>query len=126
MAPLIRSVLGSLIGEEDADKIDIVSNDVNIHSDGKWEIQYRHPSRCAHRGTGFTDKLNHSCVWIAVGLDMTKVKRSCPTADFPTLQSFSSSVTVSQVCYYSQSYCNALTHIFIQTCLLPGTQMSCS
>ncbi|EPT02183.1 hypothetical protein FOMPIDRAFT_1022985 [Fomitopsis schrenkii] len=44
MAPLIRALLGSLIGEEDANKIDIVSNDVNIHPDGKWEIQYRHPS----------------------------------------------------------------------------------
>ena len=54
MAPLIRAVLGSLIGEEDANKIDIVSNDVNIHPDGKWEIQYRHPTRCAPGATGPT------------------------------------------------------------------------
>ncbi|KZT04529.1 uncharacterized protein LAESUDRAFT_737939 [Laetiporus sulphureus 93-53] len=44
MAPLIRAVLSSLIGEEDARKIEIISNDVIIHPDGKWEIQYRHPS----------------------------------------------------------------------------------
>lgn len=58
MAPLIRALLGSLIGEEDANKIDIVSNDVNIHPDGKWEIQYRHPSRCAHRSTQLTKYAN--------------------------------------------------------------------
>ncbi|KZT69988.1 hypothetical protein DAEQUDRAFT_725974 [Daedalea quercina L-15889] len=44
MTPLIRAVLSNLIGEEDANKIEIVSNEVIIHPDGKWEIQYRHPS----------------------------------------------------------------------------------
>lgn len=44
MEPLIRAVLSTLIGEEDASHIDIVSNHVNIHEDGKWEIQYRHPT----------------------------------------------------------------------------------
>ncbi|KAH9933028.1 HAD-like domain-containing protein [Fomitopsis serialis] len=44
MAPLIRAVLSNLVGEEDASKIDIVSNEIIIHPDGKWEIQYRHPS----------------------------------------------------------------------------------
>ncbi|TFY68513.1 hypothetical protein EVJ58_g979 [Rhodofomes roseus] len=44
MAPLIRAVLSNLIGEEDSSKIEIVSNEVIIHPDGKWEIQYRHPS----------------------------------------------------------------------------------
>lgn len=45
MTPLIRAVLSNLIGEEEASEIDVISNDVNIHADGKWEIQYRHPSR---------------------------------------------------------------------------------
>ena len=54
MAPLIRAVLGNLIGEEGANKIDIVSNDVNIHPDGNWEIQYRHPTRCAPDATDST------------------------------------------------------------------------
>lgn len=44
MAPLIRAVLSNLIGEEDAKEIEIVANDVIIQEDGKWEIQYRHPS----------------------------------------------------------------------------------
>ncbi|KAH8110026.1 HAD-like domain-containing protein [Phellopilus nigrolimitatus] len=44
MTPLIRAVLSNLIGEEDAATIDIVSNDVKLLPDGKWEIQYRHPS----------------------------------------------------------------------------------
>lgn len=44
MTPLIRAVLSNLIGETDADKIEIVSNEVIIHPDGKWKIQYRHPS----------------------------------------------------------------------------------
>jgi len=44
MAPLIRAVLSNLIGDEEAKNIEIVSNDVDIHPDGKWEIKYRHPS----------------------------------------------------------------------------------
>ncbi|KAH9887943.1 HAD-like domain-containing protein [Cubamyces lactineus] len=44
MAPLIRAVLSKLIGEEDAKEIEIVSNEVDIHPDGKWEIKYRHPT----------------------------------------------------------------------------------
>ncbi|KAJ8454589.1 hypothetical protein ONZ51_g12940 [Trametes cubensis] len=44
MAPLIRAVLSKLIGEEEAKEIEIVSNEVDIHPDGKWEIKYRHPT----------------------------------------------------------------------------------
>lgn len=44
MTPVIRAVLSNLIGEEDAANIDIVSNDVRLKDDWKWEIQYRHPS----------------------------------------------------------------------------------
>jgi 2-hydroxy-3-keto-5-methylthiopentenyl-1-phosphate phosphatase len=33
------------IGEEDAAKIEIISNEVQHLDDGKWTIQYRHPSR---------------------------------------------------------------------------------
>ncbi|KAI0918473.1 hypothetical protein AcV5_002458 [Taiwanofungus camphoratus] len=44
MAPLIRAVLSNLIGDEEAQKIEIVSNEVAIHPDGKWDILYRHPS----------------------------------------------------------------------------------
>ena len=45
MAPLIRAVLSKHIGDEEAKEIEIISNDVEIHPDGKWEIKYRHPSR---------------------------------------------------------------------------------
>ena len=44
MAPLIRSVLSKLIGDEEAQKIEIVANDADVQEDGKWEIKYRHPS----------------------------------------------------------------------------------
>ncbi|KAF8586623.1 hypothetical protein K439DRAFT_1408551 [Ramaria rubella] len=44
MAPLIRAVLSNLIGEDDAKDIEIISNDVKVSPDGKWEIQFRHPS----------------------------------------------------------------------------------
>ncbi|KAI0367417.1 hypothetical protein BV20DRAFT_1045630 [Pilatotrama ljubarskyi] len=44
MAPLIRAVLSNLIGEEDAKEIEIVSNEVEVHPDGTWEIKYRHPT----------------------------------------------------------------------------------
>jgi len=44
MAPLIRAVLSNLLGEAAADEIEIIANDVDIRSDGKWEIEYRHPT----------------------------------------------------------------------------------
>ncbi|KAG6884889.1 hypothetical protein C0993_007398, partial [Termitomyces sp. T159_Od127] len=34
MAPLIRAVLSSLVGEDSANEIEIISNDVTVHSDG--------------------------------------------------------------------------------------------
>ncbi|GAA99482.1 uncharacterized protein L969DRAFT_93942 [Mixia osmundae IAM 14324] len=43
MVPIIRSILSNLIGQERADKLEIVANDVTIHSDKSWEIKYRHP-----------------------------------------------------------------------------------
>ena len=45
MEPLIRAVLSNLIGEEDASRIDIISNDVRFDADGSWHIVYRHPER---------------------------------------------------------------------------------
>lgn len=45
MAPLIRAVLSKHIGDEEAKEIEIISNDVEIQPDGKWQIKYRHPSR---------------------------------------------------------------------------------
>lgn len=45
MTPIIRAVLSNLIGEEDGKDIDIISNDVNVQPDGKWSIQFRHPTR---------------------------------------------------------------------------------
>ncbi|TEB34041.1 hypothetical protein FA13DRAFT_1729500 [Coprinellus micaceus] len=44
MAPLIRAVLSTLIGEQDASEIEIIANEVDIFDDGKWDIHYRHPS----------------------------------------------------------------------------------
>ncbi|GAB1519400.1 hypothetical protein RhiTH_002466 [Rhizoctonia solani] len=45
MEPLIRAVLSNLIGDEDAARIDIISNDVRFDADGSWHIVYRHPER---------------------------------------------------------------------------------
>lgn len=44
MEPLIRAVISNLIGD-DANEIEIISNTANVHPDGSWNIQYRHPSR---------------------------------------------------------------------------------
>ncbi len=44
MAPLIRAVLSKLIGDEEAENIEIVANDADVDADGKWEIKYRHPT----------------------------------------------------------------------------------
>lgn len=45
MTPLIRAVLSNLIGTEDAEHIEVISNHVDIEANGKWHIKYRHPSR---------------------------------------------------------------------------------
>jgi 2-hydroxy-3-keto-5-methylthiopentenyl-1-phosphate phosphatase len=45
MAPIIRAVLSSLIGDETAHNIDIIANDVEIGPGVQWNIKYRHPSR---------------------------------------------------------------------------------
>ncbi|KAJ7254809.1 HAD-like domain-containing protein [Mycena rebaudengoi] len=44
MAPIIRAVLSSLIGDETAHNIDIIANDVEIGPGVQWNIKYRHPS----------------------------------------------------------------------------------
>ena len=45
MAPYIRAGFSNLFGDEEASKVEIISNDANIYPDGTWEIKYRHPSR---------------------------------------------------------------------------------
>ncbi|KAF5390758.1 hypothetical protein D9757_004443 [Collybiopsis confluens] len=44
MTPIIRAVLTNLVGEESANEIEIISNDVDLKPDGTWGIHYRHPS----------------------------------------------------------------------------------
>ncbi|EPQ50908.1 hypothetical protein GLOTRDRAFT_118248 [Gloeophyllum trabeum ATCC 11539] len=44
MAPLIRAVLSALIGDDEAQEIEIISNDVDVKPDGSWAIKYRHPT----------------------------------------------------------------------------------
>lgn len=39
MEPIIRALLTDLVGPT-ADKIDIISNQVKNHNNGKWEIVY--------------------------------------------------------------------------------------
>jgi len=43
MEPLIRAILSNLVGE-DAKDIEIISNSVDVHEDGSWNIKFRHPS----------------------------------------------------------------------------------
>jgi 2,3-diketo-5-methylthio-1-phosphopentane phosphatase len=44
MEPLIRAILSNLVGD-DASDIEIISNSVDVHEDGSWNIKFRHPSR---------------------------------------------------------------------------------
>ncbi|KAL4399310.1 phosphatase [Malassezia pachydermatis] len=47
MTPIIRAIFSNLLGQEEADKLDIISNDVEFTDAEKkgdtWEIVYRHP-----------------------------------------------------------------------------------
>ena len=45
MAPIIRAILSNLVGDKDANEIEIIANDAVVRADGSWEIKYRHPSR---------------------------------------------------------------------------------
>jgi 2-hydroxy-3-keto-5-methylthiopentenyl-1-phosphate phosphatase len=45
MAPLIRVVLSNLVGDEAANEIEIIANDVTVFPDGTWDIKFRHPTR---------------------------------------------------------------------------------
>lgn len=49
MEPLIRAVLGKLLGEEEAKVIEIIANDVKLTDEAgvgeTWEIVFRHPER---------------------------------------------------------------------------------
>lgn len=48
MKPVIRALLEKLVGEEAADEIEIISNDVVINDDGSWDIVYRDESSFGH------------------------------------------------------------------------------
>jgi 2-hydroxy-3-keto-5-methylthiopentenyl-1-phosphate phosphatase len=45
MAPVIRLALSNLFGDEEAEAIDIIANDVKTEANGSWQIQFRHPTR---------------------------------------------------------------------------------
>lgn len=41
--PIIRAILENLLGPEDAARMEIVANEVDVKPDGKFEILFRHP-----------------------------------------------------------------------------------
>ena len=46
MVPIIRAILENLIGKEEADRMEIVANEVDTSKGsgpGEWTIKYRHP-----------------------------------------------------------------------------------
>ena len=125
MAPLIRAVLSSLIGEEDAKEIDIVSNDVRIDENGKWHIVYRHPSRYAARTLPFkTVRLRLALHSSGFGHD--KSQAILPYRDLPhspTLFFFGDGVSGK---YRYFMLINSSETIPFQICLLPATLTSYS
>ncbi|KAK9458801.1 HAD-like domain-containing protein [Lipomyces oligophaga] len=48
MKPIIHALLTKLVGEDAANDIQIVANDVSIHDDGSWDIVYRDESDFGH------------------------------------------------------------------------------
>lgn len=46
MVPIIRSIFENLVGKEEADRIEIIANEVDLSrgdGPGQWSIKYRHP-----------------------------------------------------------------------------------
>ena len=39
----IKSIFSNLVGEEEASKIAVIANDVEILPDGHFKVKYRHP-----------------------------------------------------------------------------------
>jgi 2-hydroxy-3-keto-5-methylthiopentenyl-1-phosphate phosphatase len=39
MKPIIEAIFANLVGEQDAAKIDIIANDVDISDNGSWKIK---------------------------------------------------------------------------------------
>ncbi|GAA5824215.1 hypothetical protein JCM11251_001571 [Rhodosporidiobolus azoricus] len=64
MKPIIQACLANLVGPEDAAKIDILANDVELVNDKEWRIVYRHPeSGFGHdksRSTALYKQLAHN------------------------------------------------------------------
>lgn len=93
MAPIIRAVLSNLVGEKDANEIEIIANDANVRPDGSWEIKYRHPSRSV---TLLILRLSKSDGHQAA-TGTTNRKLYFRTASFRTPPRYSSSEMASQV-----------------------------
>lgn len=48
MKPIIEALLSKLVGEDAVKQIQIISNDVEMHPDGSWDIVYRDESSFGH------------------------------------------------------------------------------
>lgn len=48
MEPFIRALFEQYLGKEEASSIEIVSNDINVHPDGQWNIVYHDDSHFGH------------------------------------------------------------------------------
>jgi 2-hydroxy-3-keto-5-methylthiopentenyl-1-phosphate phosphatase len=45
--PIIRAIMSNLLGDEDAERIEIISNEADIRPDGHFSVKFRHPERQA-------------------------------------------------------------------------------
>jgi len=57
MEPIIRALLVDLVGPE-AEKIPIISNQVKVHKDGSWDLEYRDDSDFGHDKSLFIKPYN--------------------------------------------------------------------
>ncbi|KAA8915516.1 hypothetical protein TRICI_002321 [Trichomonascus ciferrii] len=48
MKPIIEALLGKLLGTDAVKNIEVISNDVEMHQDGSWDIIYRDESSFGH------------------------------------------------------------------------------
>ncbi|KAF8830763.1 hypothetical protein HHX47_DHR2000935 [Lentinula edodes] len=86
MTPTIRAVLTNLVGEESANEIEIISNDVELRPDGTWGIKFRHPTRRV-KMLLITYLAEQSFAYLVVSA-MTNLKPFYPIAIWNTLQHY--------------------------------------
>jgi hypothetical protein len=98
--------MSNLLGDEDAGRIEIISNYIDIRPDGHFSVKFRHPERCERRlPLSFSHRGDIRRTKTQVRLATTNLAHYGRTPIFPKQQGLRSSfaVTEFQTCQFGSS-----------------------